>query len=103
MGKRKQCGRARHGHVHQSQTDPICPSCGKPWSGHPGATKLCGENNRLKPIVEAALKLRNVSRGWMAEDRTKELPNVAPEEVEAYEAELTLKLFKLLDAYEEKS
>lgn len=32
--------------------DPICPSCGKPWSGHEGATTLCRKVQELQAEID---------------------------------------------------
>lgn len=55
----------------------------------------------LTLIAKAATKYRNVCRGFRAEDKTIDLPDVSGDQVEAYEAELRLKLFALLDESEE--
>jgi hypothetical protein len=33
---------------------PACPSCGTPWTEHPGITATCAEVKRLTGIIERA-------------------------------------------------
>lgn len=62
--------------------------------------KLEAEVERLRGISDAAIKCRNVSRGYRAEDATVPLPDVSDVERESYCAELRLKLWALLDESE---
>lgn len=52
-------------------------------------------------LFKAVCRYRNVSRGWRAEDKTKELPDVSDEEIDRYESELRLKMFEMADAIED--
>ncbi len=55
----------------------------------------------LVRLAQAACRYRNVQRGWRAEDKTQELPDVSDEEIDKYCAELMIYLFRLCDDYEE--
>ena len=60
-----------------------------------------GTSPCYRALFDAVCRYRNVSRGWRAEDRATELPdNVPDDEIEAYEAELCLKVFEIADEIE---